>query len=112
MRCRFLAILVLSISLVAHSQDTGSSAQRFDSSSTKTQSAKENPEDSLYRLKMERDIHEKGKDLEKFLADYKEYQEKEKRRMYTRYAVGVLFAAALIYGIVRKRKQQQKNKGV
>ena len=110
MRCFFIALLLFLVSFAANSQDTVFPSLGFDSSSKQTEDSSESPDDSLYRVKMERNIAEKGKDLDKFLNDYKEYQQKEQRQKYIRYGVGVLFAAALIYGFIRKRKQQQKNK--
>ena len=104
MRYWLIAILVVLISFHANSQLTDSASLLVDSSAKQIQSNAETAEDSIYRRKMERNIEEKGQDLDKFLADYKTYKEKEKRQTYIRIGVGILFAVALVYGVIRKRK--------
>ena len=105
---RWLAAIVVFFSLHAHSQTADSLARSIDSSAKQIQRSYESLEDSLYRLKMQRPVNEKGEELDKFLADYKEYKEKEKRQTYIRIGGVIIFAAALGYGIVRKRRQTKR----
>ncbi|RYZ28337.1 MAG: hypothetical protein EOO10_09885 [Chitinophagaceae bacterium] len=105
---RLAVVIVLFSSFVAHSQNADSLARSIDSSANQIQQSYESLEDSLYRLKMNRSIHEKGQELDKFLADYEEYKEKEKKRTYIRVGAVVIFAAALTYGVIRKRRQRKK----
>lgn len=108
---RLAVVIAIFFSLFAYSQNADSLARSIDSSAKQIQRSYESLEDSLYRLKMERSITEKGQELDKFLADYDEYKEKEKMRTYIRVGAVVIFAAALIYGVARKRRQR-KNKEV
>ena len=109
MRFLLAAVIVLLISFHTYSQPINSPVRLNDSPAKQTPLSHKNLEDSLYRLKMQRDINEKGKDLDKFLADYKEYQESEQRRKYIRIGVGIVFVAALIYGLVRKRRMTKNS---
>ena len=109
MRCLLIALFVLLLAQHVNSQLTDSDSSTVDTSLIKTQTTSETVEDSLYRMKMERNINEKGQDLDKFLADYQAYKEKERRRTYIRIGVGVLFAAALVYGVIRKRRMTKKS---
>ena len=106
MRRRRTAVVIF-FSLVAHGQNADSLALSIDSSARQIQHSYESLEDSLYRLKMQRPVNQKGEDLDKFLADYKEYKEKEKRRTYIRIGGAIIFAVALVYGISRKRRQNK-----
>jgi hypothetical protein len=92
------------------SQNIDTSRNSIDSPAKQIQTPNEALEDSLYRLKMERSVNEKGKELDKFLADYKEYKEKEQRQIYIRIGVGVVFVAALIYGVARKKRMKNNNR--
>jgi hypothetical protein len=104
---RWLPAVLIFFSLIAHGQNADSLARSIDSSARQIQHTYESLEDSLYRLKMQRPVNQKGEDLDKFLADYKEYKEKEKRRTYVRVGGAIIFAAALVYGIARKRRQNK-----
>ena len=110
MRCRLAAVIILLFSFIANGQNADSLARSIDSSAQQIQQSYESLEDSLYRLKMQRSINEKGQEIDKFLADYEEYKEKEERRTYIRIGAAIIFAAALAYGIARKRKQRKNTK--
>ena len=109
MRFLLTAVLVLLFSFHVTCQNTDSSDNRSDTPGKLTTLPNVTAEDSIYRLKMERSVNEKGKDLDKFLADYKDYKEKEQRQVYIRIGVGVIFLAALIYGVARKRRIKKAN---
>ena len=109
MRRRLAVAIIFCFSFAANSQNADSFARSIDSSAKQIQQSYESLEDSLYRLKMQRSVNEKGQELDKFLADSEEYKEKEKRRTYIRIGGVVIFAAALAYGFARKRRQR-KNK--
>lgn len=106
----FFILIWISFSLAVNGQNADSLAREIDSSAKTIQRSYENLGDSFYRLKMERSINEKGQELDKFLADYEEYKEKEKRRTYIRIGAVIIFAVALIYGVARKRKQKRLRK--
>jgi len=52
-----------------------------------------------------RDIEHNNKNLDYFLADYKERQQKEKRRIWWRLGLGIAFAGIGVFAILRRRKQ-------
>lgn len=109
MRLLLLAVFVFRFSCPASSQNTDSFSRAVDSSAKQIQQSYEALEDSLYRLQMQRDINEKGQELDEFLAGYKEGQKKEKQQTYIRIGLGVAFVAALIYGLARRRKQRRNS---
>ena len=108
MRLLLLAVIVFQFSFSSHCQSADSLRRSVDSSAKEIQRSYQNLEDSLYRLRLQRNIDEKGQELEKFLADYEARQTKEKRQIYIRVGAAMIFFAALVYGIIRKRKQKAK----
>ena len=110
MRFLLIAVFLLLFSTSVFGQDSNVLSRSIDSSAKKNQQTYEDVEDSLYRLRMERNMNEKGQELDKFLADYEERKEKEKQQTYIRIGVGIVFLSLLIYGLVRRRKKE-KNRG-
>lgn len=104
MRPLLLVLLIFQLCGSSYSQPADSAPHSIDSHNRVIQTV----EDSLYRQRMLRNMAEKGQTIDRFLADFKERQEKERRQTYIKVGVGAIFMAALIYGLLRKRKLQQK----
>ena len=78
-----------------------------DSIRREVERAAQNYQDSLAYSRLQKNLKENGKSLDEALAEYKEQESKEKRKMYIRIGVGALFLIALFYGIARRSKQRR-----
>ena len=104
MRRLLLCLLLLQLCNNSYTQSLDTVQRHIDSLNRSVQAI----EDSLYRQRMLRNVQENGQTLDRFLADFREKQEKEKRANYIKIGIGAVFLTALIYGVLRKRRLQQK----
>lgn len=109
---RFFLRLVLSFTLffsqAAFTQSTDSLAKRIDSNArVLEQSAKDIQrwEDSLAKEKIFRNLEQHGQPLDVFLKERREAESKQKRQLYLRVGLGILFLLFVIIEFVRRRKR-------
>jgi hypothetical protein len=94
-----------------YSQKADSLSPFVDSPSQDLQQANDrlqSVQDSLYLLKLQRNLKEHGKPLEQFLAERQKQERKEKQQLYIRIGLGAAFIVVLIIGIARQRKRRQR----
>lgn len=102
-----LAVFISFYSLSVYCQQPDSGMPYRDSIRLQVERAAQNYQDSLAYLRLQKNLKENGKSLDEALAEYKEQESKEKRKMYIRIGVGALFLIALFYGIARRSKQRR-----
>lgn len=110
---RFVLVvgLLLQFFFSANSQHVDSLARAVDSSVkafNETDRQFQQLQDSIKRVQLQKSLEQNSKNLDVFLADMKEREKKEKRRMYIRLAAALIFLAVLVYGLARKRKIRSK----
>lgn len=103
-----LFLLVITSSDFTWAQRPDSLLKTIDSEAVSFQQRYRQIEDSLYRLRMKQSMEQHGQSLDEFLAQKREEERKEDRRLYIRIGVITLFLFALVYAYVRKRNQKEK----
>lgn len=108
-------ILFISITTLAQKRDTVYSTidveklkKQVDSSTNMLDTLFDNQLKGMQDKQLERTLEQNSRNLETFMQMQKERQEKEKRAMWIRLGVGVLFLGVLVFGIARRRKKNQK----
>lgn len=110
MRVVFAVILFFSFLMPVEGQNTDSFVRAIDSSRKAMNERLREQQDSFYKLQVKQSLEQNSRNLDRFLADMKEREKKERRQMYIRLGLGVAFLAVLIVGLLRRRKQAAENK--
>lgn len=109
---RFFLQLVLSFTLlysqVAFTQSADSLAKRIDSNAIAIEQSEKDIQrwkDSLEKEKLYRNLEQHGQPLDVFLKERREAEEKQKRQLYLRIGLGVLFFLFVIIELLRRSKR-------
>lgn len=101
-------IFLLFYIIPAHSQPADSFTRAIDSSRQALQEANkafEKWQDSQYKLDVQRSLNQNSQNLDRFLADMKERERKERRQLYIRLgAVAIVLVLVAIRLLRRKKK--------
>ena len=113
MRPVFILVFFLHSFLPAQSQNINPIGRSMDSISQQMEVIKKRMQeikDSMHRRQVQTMLDQQGKSLDQFLEERREAEKKQRRQMYVRIGIGVLFLAVLIIGLTRRRKTRTENR--
>ena len=109
---RFFLQLVLSFTLLysqaAFTQSADSLTKRIDSNAIAIEQSEKDIQrwkDSLEKEKLYRNLEQHGQPLDVFLKERREAEDKQKRQLYLRIGLGVLFFLFVIIELLRRSKR-------
>ena len=92
--------------------DSKELSKQIDSSMKQLDSINERLNNSYKRMDsvyVRRQIEQNNRNLDTFMAMQREQQAKQKKAMWIRLGIGVLFLGVLIFGLLRRRKKAAQN---